>query len=302
VTAPAAISLDVQWIHGVRHPKRETEPQLQVHEVDPDTYLIRQSKAATFEAPFLYLLFGADRALLLDTGAIADAAVMPVRDTVDGLVASWLARRPRDGYELVVAHSHSHGDHIAGDAQFADRPLTTVVGTDVDSVRRFFGFDAWPSQLVTFDLGGRRLEMTGIPGHHAASVAILDPRTGFLLTGDTVYPGRLYVNDWPAFVDSLERLVQLCDTRDVSHVMGCHIEMTTTARRDYPVGTRYQPDEPPLQMTPRQLRDVAAAAASVKDKPGAHRFDDVIIFNGRCTFAVLSQVARLLVARIRSWR
>jgi hydroxyacylglutathione hydrolase len=302
VTSPAAISLDVQWIHGVRHPKRETEPLLQVHEVDPDTYLIRQSKVATYEAPFLYLLFGTDRALLLDTGAVADPAVMPVRDCVDGLVAAWLARQPRDGYELVVAHSHSHGDHVAGDGQFADRPLTTVVGTDVDSVRRFFGFDSWPAQIVTFDLGGRRLEVTGIPGHHAASVAIVDPQTGFLLTGDTVYPGRLYVNDMPAFVDSLERLVGLCDTREISNVMGCHIEMTTTPGRDYPVGTRYQPDEPPLQLTVRQLRDVAAAAAAVAARPGAHSFDDFVIFNGRCTLAVLRQVARLLGARALRWR
>jgi hydroxyacylglutathione hydrolase len=302
VTSPVAISLDVQWIHGVRHPKRETEPLLQVHQVDPDTYLIRQSKTATYEAPFLYLLFGEDRALLLDTGEIADAALMPLRDIVDGLIASWLAEQPREGYELVVAHTHSHGDHIAGDGQFADRPLTTVVGTDVDSVRRFFGFEDWPGQVVTFDLGGRCLEVTGIPGHNAASIAIVDPRTGFLLTGDTVYPGRLYVEDMPAFVDSLERLVQICDTHDVSYVMGCHIEMTTTPGRDYPTRTRYQPDEPPLQMTPRQLRDVAVAAATVKDKPGAHRFDDVIIFNGRCTSAMLLQVARLLLARVTGWR
>jgi hydroxyacylglutathione hydrolase len=298
VSPPASVSLDVQWIHGVRRPKRDTEPPLQVHEVEPNTYLIRQSKAATYEAPFLYLLFGEDRALLLDTGAVADPAVMPVRDTVDRLVAGWLTRQPREGYELVVAHSHSHRDHIEGDGQFADRPLTTVVGTDADSVRRFFGFEAWPSQVVTFDLGGRPLEVTGIPGHHAASIAIVDPRTGFLLTGDTVYPGRLYVNDMPAFVDSLERLVHLCDTREVSHVMGCHIEMTTTPGRDYPVGTRFQPDEPPLQMTPRQLREVAVAAATVKDEPGAHRFDDVIIFNGRCVPALLKQMARLLIARL----
>jgi hypothetical protein len=106
----------------------------------------------------------------------------------------------------------------------------------------------------------------------------------------------------PAFVDSLERLVQLCDARDVSYVMGCHIEMTTRPGRDYPVRTRYQPDEPPLQMTPRQLREVAVAAATIKDKPGAHRFDDVIIFNGRCAPAMLKQMARLQIARLRGGR
>jgi hydroxyacylglutathione hydrolase len=297
-----AADLGVRWIHGVRNRKRDSEASLQVHQVDPDTFLIRQSKTVTYEAPFLYLLFGTERALLLDTGAVADPAAMPVRAAVDDLMQSWLERNPREGYHLVVAHSHSHGDHVAGDSQFADRPMTTVVATDVDSVKAFFGIQHWPSQVVRFDLGDRCLEVTGIPGHHVASIAIVDPTTGFLLTGDTVYPGRLYVNDMPAFVDSLERLVYLCDTRPVSHVMGCHIEMTTKPGRDYPVGTRYQPDEPPLPMTPRQLRDVAAAAKAVKDKPGAHTFDDVIIFNGRCTRAVLAQVARLLIARVKGGR
>jgi hydroxyacylglutathione hydrolase len=296
------VTLEVQWIHGVRNQKRGTEPRLQVHEVDTQTFIIRQSKVATYEAPFLYLLFGIDRALLLDTGAMADADAMPVRATVDDLVQAYLAKHPREGYELVVAHTHGHGDHVAGDPQFADRPMTTVVATDVESVQRFFGIEQWPSQVATFDLGNRCLEVTGIPGHQVASIAVFDPRTGFLLTGDTVYPGRLYVNDMPAFVDSLERLVHLCDTRPVTQVMGCHIEMTTTPGRDYPVGTRYQPDEPPLPMTPRQLRDVAAAARAVRARPGAHAFDDVIIFNGRCTPALLKQMARLLIGRVRGGR
>ena len=54
-----------------------------------------------------------------------------------------------------------------------------------------------------------REEITGTPGHHEASISVFDPWTGFLLTGDTVYPGRLYVHDMPAFIDSLERLLRL---------------------------------------------------------------------------------------------
>ncbi len=55
--------------------------------------------------------------------------MFPLRQTVDGLIDGWLAENPREGYELVVAHTHAHGDHVAGDGQFAGRPLTTVVGT-----------------------------------------------------------------------------------------------------------------------------------------------------------------------------
>ncbi len=45
------------------------EPPIQVHAYDPHTYVLRQSKATNYEAPFLYLLFGNERAILLDTGA-----------------------------------------------------------------------------------------------------------------------------------------------------------------------------------------------------------------------------------------
>ncbi|USQ79125.1 hypothetical protein NF556_16105 [Ornithinimicrobium faecis] len=51
-------------------------------------------------------------------------------------------------------------------------------------------------------------------------MAIFDPWTGFLLTGDTVYPGRLYGFDLPALTASLERLVDFADARPVTHVMG----------------------------------------------------------------------------------
>ena len=291
--APVDVDLDVQWIHGTRR-GQPADPLVQVHACDPHTYLVRQSKAVTYEAPFLYLLFGNERAILFDTGATRDAARFPLRAIVDDLVDSWLADNPREGYELVVAHTHPHGDHVAGDAQLADRRATTVVGHDQEAVAAFFGITDWPDHEVLFDLGGRVLRITGAPGHHAAAIAVHDPWTGFLLTGDTVYPGRLYVEDYPAFLTSLDHLLSWTETYPVRHVMGCHVEMTRTAGRDYPLGTRYQPDEAPLPMTVDQLVRVRAAARSVADRPGAHFFDEVAIFHGPCRGAMLRQVARTL--------
>jgi hydroxyacylglutathione hydrolase len=268
----AAGDLDVRWIHG-----DPDEPLIQVHRYDEHTHILRQSKAIHYEAPFLYLLFGNDRALLLDTGATEDATSFPLRKTVDDLVKAWLAGHPRDAYELVVAHTHAHGDHIAGDGQFADRPRTTVVGTDLDSVRTYFGFTEWPDQIVTYDLGGRTLEITGIPGHHPTSVAMFDPWTGFLLTGDTVLPGRLIGNDMPAFVRSMDHLLDFATARPVTYVMGCHIEMSRTPGHLYPVGTTYQPDEPPLQLTMAQLRAIRDATHQAATTPGFHVFDEFVI-------------------------
>jgi len=61
-------------------------------------------------------------------------------------------------------------------------------------------------------------------------------------------------------------------------VLGCHIEMTRTPRVDYPLGCRYQPDEPLLAMHPDRLLAVRDAARS-SGKVGPHVFDDFVIWN-----------------------
>ena len=197
----------------------------------------------------------------------------------------------------MVAHTHAHGDHKAGDGQFADRPGTRVVGTDLESVRAEFGLEDWPAQVAA--VRPRRPGARGDrhPGHHATSIAILDPRTRTLFTGDTVYPGRLYVEDMPAFVDSLERLVDLARTRGTERVLGCHIERSSTGV-DFPLGSRYQPDEARLSLTLADLEEVRDVARSVVDRPGVHPAGPAL-WNGPCRSAVAAHLGRLLVARVR---
>ena len=296
--APTAGRMDVSWIHGAPAGRRNSDPPIQVHHYDQHTVILRQSKSVNYEAPFLYLLFGNDRALLLDTGATADPAKFPLRATVDELIAEWLARHPRDAYQLVVAHTHGHNDHVAGDAQFAERPSTTVVNRELDAVQQHFGITDWPAQIVTFDLGGRVLDVTGSPGHHRAAITIYDRWTGFLLTGDTVIPGRLYAFDFPQFLASLDRMVDLADSRVVTYVLGCHIEMTRQPGRDYPLGATHQPDEQALEMTVAQLREVRAAARSVAGKQGVHRFDDFVIYNQPGRRDQLTLIARGLLHKV----
>ncbi|MGB8861595.1 MAG: MBL fold metallo-hydrolase [Ilumatobacteraceae bacterium] len=291
---PSEIDLDVTWRHGVPGRRGAGEPPIQVHAVDPHTYILRQSKSVSFEAPFMYLLFGTDRALLLDTGATADPARFPLRHAVDQIVDDWLHAHPCSSYELVVAHSHAHRDHIAGDPQFTDRADTTRVDLDLQAVTSFFEFPSWPDGQATFDLGVRPLILLGTPGHHPAAITVYDRRTGFLLTGDSVYPGRLYCADMTAYTDSLDRLASFVDGHPISHVMGCHIEMSTTPGRDYPLGTRYQPHEPALQMTTEQLLDVRAAAHAATQR-GIHVHNDFVIVNGtglRSTLELLARTAR----------
>lgn len=276
-TPPRARPLDVRWIHGSPSAKHNTDPDIQVHAYDEHTYILRQNMAVHYEAPFLYLLCGNERAVLIDTGATESAEFFPLRRVVDGLLADWLARHPRDGYQLLVLHTHGHGDHIAGDGQFAGRPDTTVVGADRATAWRYFGFDTDPDAVAAVDLGGRELECLATPGHHEAAVTYYDPATGLLLTGDSVYPGRLYIQDVAAFARSVDRLIEFADRRPVTHVLGCHIEMTTEPGVDYPVRTTYQPDEPPLQLTPGHLRRIREALTELGDAPSRRACSDFVL-------------------------
>lgn len=74
------------WIHGSVSPKHNTDPEIQVHFYNDQTVIMRQSMAVHYEAPFMFLLFGNQRAILLDTGATRLPAYFPLRQTVDALI------------------------------------------------------------------------------------------------------------------------------------------------------------------------------------------------------------------------
>ena len=273
-------SLDVTWIHGSVSPKHNTDPDIQVHFYNEHTVIMRQNMAVHPEAPFMFLLFGNDRAILLDTGATRSPEFFPLRQTVDDLIEQWLARHPRKQYSLVVAHTHLHRDHFEADPQFVDRSNTVIVGKTLEATVEFYGFRQWPQDSVPFDLGGRLLQVLATPGHEEAEVSIYDPYTHLLFTGDLVYPGRLYIRDWAAFVDSIERMITFCETHPISHILGCHIEMSIYPKLDYLIRTSYQPYERPLQMSVEQLKDMRRAIKTIDGQPGIHIFDDYIIYNG----------------------
>ncbi|MFC4031993.1 MBL fold metallo-hydrolase [Streptomyces polygonati] len=269
--------LDVRWHAGWPSAKHDPAPDIQVHVYDESTLILRQNMSVHFEAPFLFLLLGERRALLLDTGATADPAHFPLRRVVDEEVARWLELHPCPSYGLVVAHTHGHRDHTAADGQFADRPHTVTVGRGLGAVTSFFGLPRWPEGVASLDLGGRVLDVIPGPGHEPAAAVFHDRRTGMLFTGDTLYPGHLYVQDVAAYTATVDRLLAFCERHPVTQLLGCHIEMTTTPGDDYPRGTTHQPDEPPLEMNPGHLRALRRALTETAGRPGTHRYADFLL-------------------------
>lgn len=102
------------------------------------------------------------------------------------------------------------------------------------------------------------IDVLAIPGHQPAHLAFYDRRTGILLTGDHLYPGRLYVNDAAEYLRSTRRMVEFTRTRPVAHILGCHIEQSSAPFVDYPTGTRYQPNEHSLELSRSHLLELLA--------------------------------------------
>jgi glyoxylase-like metal-dependent hydrolase (beta-lactamase superfamily II) len=222
---------------------------------DEATTLLRQSITTHFEAPFLKLLVGRTHALLIDTGT----GDVDVRQAVDAA----LAAEGRD-LELIVAHTHAHTDHVGGDGQFVGRPRTRIVGHSASDVANAFEIDG--EGRATIDLGGRPIEIVFIPGHEAAHIAFYDRATKLLLTGDTLYPGRLYVRDWDAYRTSIARLVRFVDRHSIGHVLGAHIELSVNDV-EYPEGATEHPDEHPLPLAEAHLRDLLTTVDSMATRP-----------------------------------
>ena len=237
------------------HPDCAGVPPFLVHAYNSTFFILRQSGCTHFEKPFLYLILGSREAMLIDTGAgNADAA--PFVDAVLLDEARYAGRAP---LPLLVVHSHGHSDHVAGDGAFRGKPGVRFIDGTESAVVEFFALTGWPDAFAAYDLGDRVLDLFPIPGHGPASLAFYDRRTGVLLTGDVVYPGRLYVRDDAAFRASVDRLVAFTSTRDVTHVLGCHIENSATPFLDYPEGTTYQPDEHVLELGRAHLLELQSA-------------------------------------------
>jgi len=271
------VDLNLQnWIHGSENCEENIDAPIQVVQYNSNTWILRQSKCTNYEAPFMFLFFGNDKALLMDTGATEQDAIFPLYKTVKQIINDWSEKNGE--VELIVAHTHKHGDHYAADNQFEGKPNTTVIGLEVEDLKDFYNISNWPEEIVDFELGNRSMKIIPIPGHQASSIAVYDTSTKILLTGDTFYPGRLYVKDWNIFKISIERLVKFTNNFEISTILGNHIEMTQTPGVDYPMGTIYQPKEHQLPLSVLTLKELSSALTKLGDKPTKEVHDSFIIY------------------------
>jgi len=249
--------MDVRWDEGASKCAASLQPPLQVHSYNDRTFILRENLCVTFEAPFIYLLIGSEKALLIDTGDAADPGKMPLANTVMRLLPG------EDSAEmhLLVVHTHRHGDHRAGDEQFTHFPNVQVVGFDSDDVRRFYHFTDWPKGLAQIDLGDRTVEVIPTPGHNETEVSFYDRNTGLFFSGDFLMPGRLLIDNASADLASAQSVASFIRDRPVSFVLGGHIEVDANGSL-FPWESQFHPNEHVLQMTKDDLLALPAAIRS----------------------------------------
>lgn len=131
----------------------------------------------------MFLIRGSKAYALIDTGLGRGA----LRDYVAGYL---------NGLPLVVIFTHSHGDHIGQANAFITSSTEYVGAADRPAVVQFLGRQGIAPAAIganlkavtdgdRVDLGDRALEIFAVPGHTPGSIAILDPSTGYLFSGDT---------------------------------------------------------------------------------------------------------------------
>jgi hydroxyacylglutathione hydrolase len=143
----------------------------------------------------IYLIEGDERALVIDTGL----GLHDLKSYVESLT-----NKP-----LLVVNTHGHPDHAGGNRAFdkvhihKDELETlhhyTSLSVMSDTFERFAkqtlpahftnGEKAKPLLIeidegFTFDLGNRVLKVIHIPGHTPGSIALYDPTSRYLITGD----------------------------------------------------------------------------------------------------------------------
>lgn len=222
-----------------------------------NSYVLRQNKCSNYEAPFVYFFVGSESGLLIDTGATVEG----------GEILRTIVRSITD-LPVLVAHTHGHGDHRLGDPAFQNKNGFTLVSIGPDAVQSKFGFSNWPNNESSINLGEREIRLLPIPGHASDDLAFYDYQSSSIITGDSLYPGRLYVRDWSEYRSSMIRLSDWVQNKPIIRVLGTHIEMSTSANEDFSVGTTYQPNEHKLGLG---LSDISAVRQAMEKTPGPER-------------------------------
>jgi hydroxyacylglutathione hydrolase len=156
-----------------------------------------------------YLIEGSREALVID----ACSGQEGLKETVQQLIGS----KP-----FKMALTHGHFDHSGGIKFFSEVYLHQA---DTDMIPKIAGIQRhFIEDGTVFDLGGKKIEVIGIPGHTPGSLAFYDRPGRYLLTGDGIGSSMVWmqISSLPltaylASVRKLESMKAIIDELYVGH-------------------------------------------------------------------------------------
>ena len=197
----------------------------------------------------------------------------PVVDRDRSLAAGQCSKDAAVGYD---ARLRDLSDRGIGAVE--NRPDTVVVGNDSVLRSTVLGND-WPNK-GKLDLGGRVLDVLPTPGLDESAISVFDGWSGILFTGNTLYPGRLVIRDYPRYLESLEALTDLSREKHLRFILGGRIEMSAEPGLDYMLRSNYRPNERSLQLTVSDLQDARNIVRLIDGREDIHIHDDFIVMHG----------------------
>ncbi len=163
-----------------------------VQKIVEDIWAIDQNGVRAF------FLVGQDNAILVDTCFGGDILS----------VCRSLTPNP-----ITLITTHSDGDHIGCDRQFHKQYLHSAEFARYESRGKGASHAAPMKEGDVFSVGDHHLEVIWIPGHTPGSVALLDRKHRFLISGDTVQNGCIFMHgdgrDLQTFRGSIAKLEEM---------------------------------------------------------------------------------------------
>ena len=158
-------------------------------------------QGATAQGSTMYLLEGAERALLVDTAQNTQPEEMGKNDLKT--VVRHLLGHNNDGspranpVDFVVCNTHGHGDHTGKNSQMSDRTVYFPKGDmPANAPANYVPADENPGDRVATEivLGGRTIRVINLYGHTTGSLGYLDVANNLVMTGDEIGSGYVWMH------------------------------------------------------------------------------------------------------------